>query len=90
MNHELTTEELLDAAAYTEEDIHIDDHGDAYYCGRQIASRDEDGAPDYRAIREWMDHKQWWPNVWEHNDHGNMSLLSINEDGSTHYWGGLV
>ena len=59
------------------EDIIINDRGDAYYCGDLITQRDEDGNPDFEAIREWCDTEQYWPNVWEVNDHGNASLYSI-------------
>lgn len=32
----------------------------------------------FRLIRQWMEAKQFWPNVWSVNDHGNIELYTAN------------
>lgn len=89
-NQELSTEELKEAYEDSEEDIKINDDGQAFYSGKLIAEPNENYAPDFEAIREWMDKNNYYPNVWERNDHGNVSLYYINEQGKPKYLGGLV
>ena len=35
-----------------------------------------------RRIRKQFDKRQFWPNVWHVNDHGNVDLLSIGYNGA--------
>ena len=41
--------------------------------------------PDYtdleRFIREHMEREQFWPNVWQVSDHGNVSLYTMDSKG---------
>lgn len=33
-----------------------------------------------KAIRNWMEKNQYWPNVWNVSDHGNMSLRELEDE----------
>ena len=47
----------------------------------QINEVFEDFDDAIEAVREDMDWKQWWPNVWFVNDHGNVDLLGLTAEG---------
>lgn len=81
----LTAADIAEMFSTSEEDIHIDQHGDAYYCGRRIASRD-DTNPDFDAIEAWCHREKYWPNIWQANDHGNVELVTLKGESL----GGLV
>jgi len=68
------------------EDIHINEHGDTYYGKKLIVSHDADGNADWKAIRKWCKDSNYFPNVWQVNDHGNLSLFTWRG----RYLGGIV
>lgn len=87
----LSLEALQDLWSSNEDDIHINlTNGHAYYNQRLIVPGDDDSNPDYPAIWQWMQDQQYWPNIWEVNDHGNIELVSIDRNGTVAYHGGLV
>jgi len=85
----ITHEDIVEAWEDRAEDVFVSNMGHAFYLGGQVAGP-KDGNPDWRAIREWMDRKEYWPNVWYFSDHGNTELVSIDESGEAHFLGGLV
>ncbi len=88
MNAELPFEELLEAwkdDSASGEYIAVNDNGTAYYDHKLIAPA-KDGNPDFAAIRAWCEAQKYWPNVWQSNDHGNVSLFTLNGE----YLGGIV
>lgn len=87
---EMELEELREAWEESEEDIKVNEDGEAYYAGKLIAQPNESYGADFVAIREWMNKNGYFPNVWVVNDHGNVSLFSIDESGKETYRGGLV
>ena len=89
ITHRPTDAEILEAWEDRAEDVFISHQGHAFYLGTQIAEALE-GAPDFKAIRQWMFRNMYFPNVWALSDHGNVELISINEDGEVTYLGGFV
>jgi hypothetical protein len=85
----ITTARITDEEAqrlYSDQSdaISINDKGEAFYCGRAIIdAAPEENNPNYMGIRRWMDAHEYYPDVWEYNDHGNATLLSINIKGET-------
>ena len=86
----LDLDELSEAWASHEDDIIVNDKGEAFHGGKLICTPNEDYGPDFKAIRKWMNQHNYFPNVWVENDHGNVSLYSIDEQGNATYHGGLV
>ena len=80
--------------------IGITDDGNAYYHNKLIvpAKREQlqvgmrwhksksPGSPDWDGIKAWCKTHQYFPRVWETNDHGNLSLYDTNGN----YLGGLI
>lgn len=72
-----------------EEDIVISDCGGlgAKTCvsivGGKFLGEFEDGDEAYDYIRKWMEKNQFWPTVWYVSDHGNASVVNINEENTT-------
>lgn len=60
-------EETLDELM-TEDDLKLDHIPDVSEC---------------RALRRQFSKQNFWPNVFHVNDHGNVDLLSIDENGAT-------
>jgi len=87
---ELPFEEIQDYWEGSEDDVKINDKGEAFCSGKLIAKPKPDGNADYYAIWKWMKDSKYYPNVWEINDHGNVSLLSLGWNGSVTYLGGIV
>lgn len=87
---ELTAEEYETAAnapVASEEDIYINDkQTQAFYCGKLIAeiSAEEVKTADYTRqplevkIRRWTRDSNYFPNVWQQDDHGGLTLVEIN------------
>ena len=73
----MSVEELADAFSSSEQDIHVNKRGEAFYCGKRIADHDGNNNADFAAIKAWCDAGQYWPNVWETNDHGNVELFTL-------------
>ena len=84
----VTLEEIAELWDDSEEDIKIDTSGRAWCCGHQIAEPRDCNA-DPAAIQRWMDSACYWPNIWEVNDHGNVSLFVI-QNGELVMLGGMV
>ena len=72
-----------------DDDIIINHNGEAYCTGKLIAKPFENN-PDFKAIANYMKKNQYWPNVWEINDHGNVSLYTVDENGNAKMVGGIV
>jgi hypothetical protein len=87
---ELVTEAVMEAWEDSEEDIKVNDDGEAFYAGKLIAQPDANYGTDFVAIRKWMEKNNYFPNVWVANDHGNVSLFSVDKGGKETYRGGLV
>jgi len=87
---EMNVEELQEAWEASEEDIKVRQDGNAYYAGKLIVPASYGQNPNWVGIAQWMQENSYWPNVWEINDHGNVELVSVNEQGQTTYHGGLV
>ena len=87
---EMSFEELQNAWENSDEDIKVNVQGDAYYAGKLIVPRANGQNPNWKGIAAWMQENSYWPNVWEQNDHGNVSLYSVDEYGNATYHGGLV
>lgn len=83
---QIPTEELAEMFGESEQDIHINARGNAFYCGRCIATSDDNGNPDFAQIKAWCDSQHYWPNVWETNERGNVELYSLDGEAL----GGLV
>jgi len=77
----LSHEEVVEHWQNSEEDIKIQDDGNAYYTGKLIVKALEGENPDFVGIAKWMETKKYWPNVWMINDHGNVNLLSLGDGG---------
>lgn len=89
--YRLDLDDLLDLWQSHEDDITVNlTTGEAYYHDRLIVDPDEDGNWQPKGVLEWMGMKQYWPNVWLVNDHGNVELVGVQNDGSVTYHGGLV
>jgi len=63
--------------------VQIDDDGSAHFVahGRameQIAPRGTDSDEVFALIKDWTDRSQYWPNIWQVNDHGNVTLYDCN------------
>lgn len=89
-SQELSVEELQETWESNKEDIIVNENGNAYYAGKKICGPNKDYGTDFKAIKAWMDDNNYWPNIWTVNDHGNISLYSVNNNGVETYHGGLV
>ncbi len=87
----LSTEAIAKFWRESEFDIQVNlKTGQAFCDGKVIAEPDEDGNPNYQAISDWMQNSCYFPSVWLVNDHGNVTLVAVDEDGKTRELGGLV
>lgn len=84
------TSEVAEAWQSHEEDIIINEKGQAFYAGKLICHPNKDSGPDFKSIRDWMHESKYFPNVWIVNDHGNVDLYSIDDNGEATCHGGLV
>jgi hypothetical protein len=80
--------------------IALNDDGNAYYLNKLIVpakrEKERDGfgwretsatlGADWKGIRAWCERERYWPNIWQSNDHGNVSLYTT----TGRYLGGLV
>ncbi|HUX61111.1 MAG TPA: hypothetical protein VMV32_07355, partial [Ignavibacteriaceae bacterium] len=66
---ELVPEAVAEAWDSSEEDIKVNDDGEAFYAGKLIAQPDANYGTDFVAIRKWMEKNNYFPNVWVANDH---------------------
>lgn len=82
----LSHAEILEAWTSSEQDIHVNQHGAVFYCGRNILAADANGNPDFPAIKAWCDRENYWPNVWHTNERGNVELYTLDGESV----GGLV
>lgn len=55
-------------------------------CMERICGKNTEWDAAIKAIREWYSKNQYWPNIWQVNDHGNVELYDC--DGNA--MGGLV
>jgi hypothetical protein len=62
-----------------EGDLVTEDHIDFYQYGKHVLHI-PDGQDMDRAVREFMDEQQFWPDVWWVSDHGNPHLLNISQE----------
>jgi len=56
-------------------------HGYTLTCGNKTLGEGLSYDDAISMIEDRMERDQFWPNVWEINDHGNISLLAKNEHG---------
>ena len=73
----------------SDEDIFIDETGcTAYYLGKEIAEISQEKYSELGTdalaplIKEWMDKKKYWPNIWQEKERGDTTLLVIKKKGS--------
>jgi hypothetical protein len=86
----LTDEEAAEVLANTEEDIHLDSNGNAYFIGKLIVPAKKEivregtkwvatggtEGPHWQKIREWCKANNWFPNVIAFSDHGNPFIFT--------------
>jgi len=91
MKKKLSTEDLAEMWREDEEGeyVAVNDNGEAFHIAH--GSRMEQIQPMYgnlfAGIRAWMAKRQYWPNVWQINERGNLELLNSSTGKSL---GGLV
>jgi len=59
--------------------IQINPNGSIYYVAHGMVM-EQIGGPntenEFKVIREWQNSKQYWPNIWQVSDHGNVTLYT--------------
>lgn len=73
-------EENTDADVPSEDDIIINDNGfkSVVRCGNELVYEGNDTEEMEQAIRDYMEDQQWFPNIWQVNDHGNISMYTLS------------
>ena len=94
MTEQLSTEELVEMLSMSEDDIHLCADGSVNFGHKQLLSPKE--AQELQEeweleafLEDTMEKERFWPNIWSHNDHGNVLLLCI-VNGRFVELGGLV
>lgn len=85
-DQDMVYEEMV-ADLETGECVTINEKGEIYFCGKWIAQINSELSRDqaFELIRSHMDAQGYFPDIYEVNDHGNVTLLSL-EDKELRSW----